>query len=190
MHGSKAASDALAALAAPVDGWNADAASAHGTPSVPTLAAERELAPVSPVDSSVGRSVSEVLHVVSSEHTAADEQPPPNHQNRIPVEDKVFDAVAPGPGRRSSRHINGLGQPVLPTEQPTAIPPIQILIERFLKLFLSGENGPVATADGGVAREATIELVLAVRDAVAALWMVHEAEIKRRCAPSMPCGVI
>jgi hypothetical protein len=59
-----------------------------------------------------------------------------------------------------------------------------------MRLFLSGEDGPVATADGGVAVEATIELVLAVRDAVDELWKAHEAEIKRICAPFMPQGLI
>ena len=48
----------------------------------------------------------------------------------------------------------------------------------------------MATSDGGVATEATIELILAVRDAVDDLWKAHAAEIKQRCGPSMPEGLI
>lgn len=59
-----------------------------------------------------------------------------------------------------------------------------------MKVFLSGEDGPVATDDGGVAQKATIELVLAVRDAINALWRAHAAEIKRVCGPFMPEGLI
>ena len=70
------------------------------------------------------------------------------------------------------------------------LPAVATLIERFSIVFLSGEDGPVATADGGVAQTATIELVLAVRDAVNELWTAHEVEIKRCCAPFMPQGLI
>jgi hypothetical protein len=65
-----------------------------------------------------------------------------------------------------------------------------VLVERFNHLFLSSEDGPVATGDGGVAVEASIELVLAVRDAINELWKAHTAEIKRTCAPFMPQGLI
>ena len=116
--------------------------------------------------------------------------PPPSHQHRIPGEDAAFDAGARESGRRSARHADTSGQPISSTDQPAAIPPLLILLERFRILFLSSKDGPVASEDGGVATEATIELVLAVRDAVVKLWKAHEAEIKQRCGPSMPKGLI
>ena len=115
---------------------------------------------------------------------------PPDHHHRIPSEDGVFNVDARESGRRSSRHADGLCQPVSSIVKPVAIPQLQNLIERFRKVLLSGGNGPVASADGGVATGATVELVLAIRDAVADLWKAHEVEIKQRCGPWMPQGLI
>ena len=116
--------------------------------------------------------------------------PSPSHQHRIPGENVACDASARESGRRSARHADTSGQPIPSTDHPAAIPPLQILLKRFRNLFLSGRDGPVASDDGGVATRATIELVLAVRDAVVELWKAHEVEIKQRCGPSMPKGLI
>ena len=57
-------------------------------------------------------------------------------------------------------------------------------------MFLAAEEGPVASASGMAAPEATIGYVLAVSDVVDDLWEQHAAEVRRRCASSMPMGLI
>ena len=99
-------------------------------------------------------------------------------------------AAASEPEPSASRHVDAASGLSTAAQQPAAIPAVSVLVERFIHLFLTGEDGPVATADGGVAKAATIELVLAVRDAVDGLWKQHAAAIKQRCEPFMPQNLI
>ena len=49
---------------------------------------------------------------------------------------------------------------------------------------------PAETGDGPILRIMTIALTLAVNDAVNELWKENADEIKKRCGPSMPKGLI
>ena len=57
-------------------------------------------------------------------------------------------------------------------------------------MLLGAGDGPTASGDPPAASSATCGLVLAVKEVVDGLWEEHAAEIKRRCAPSMPKGLI
>ena len=77
----------------------------------------------------------------------------------------------------------------IPTE-PAASSATYSFQERFTKMFLTLEEGPVATNSGPAAHEATVEYTLDVYDAMNTFWNANKAEIKRRCGPSMPKGLI
>ena len=114
----------------------------------------------------------------------------PSRSRRIPGVELAVAAETSEPGASACWHADACGEPTVAADQTAAVLTVLMLVERFKRVFLSGEEGPVATADGGVRQTATIELVLAVRDAVNDLWTAHEAEIKRRCKPFMPQGLI
>lgn len=57
-------------------------------------------------------------------------------------------------------------------------------------MFLTAEAGPVTSGRDAVATEATRSYCIDLRTAVDDLWKHKQAEIKRRCAPSMPQGLI
>ena len=124
------------------------------------------------------------------EDVATSYQPAPDERHRIPARHAATSAPAVELGASYARHADAGSQPSAAAQQPSPIPSLLSLLERFKSVFLTGEDGPVATNDGGVAKEATIELVLAVRDAVSDLWKAHEADIKRICAPFMPQNLI
>ena len=114
----------------------------------------------------------------------------PRRSCRIPASELVFTAETSDPGPSACRQPDACSELSAAAQQPPAVLELLMLVERFKLVFLSGEGGPVATADGGVRQQATFELVLAVRDAVNALWTAHETEIKRVCTPFMPQGLI
>ena len=65
-----------------------------------------------------------------------------------------------------------------------------VLKERFVRVFLRAEDGPVASGDDPVASEPALGYVLAADPVVRELWTNHAPEIKRLCAPSMPKRLI
>ena len=60
----------------------------------------------------------------------------------------------------------------------------------LVAMFLTAEKGPVASTYSAAAASATINLCVSLDLVVKDLWSSHAAEIKRRCAPSMPQGLI
>ena len=182
--------DVRTATPAPAIDTHAAAGAVIRMPAAPTVMNEGSDASGASMDSSMGRSLPEQSREASSESVVATHQPAPNQQRRIPDQEVALATAVPSSVLSSSRHMDALGQSLQSPQHPAAIPQLLYLIQRFRNVFLSGEDGPVVSTDGGVASTATIELVLAVRDAVAELWRTHEAEIKRRCAPSMPQGLL
>lgn len=57
-------------------------------------------------------------------------------------------------------------------------------------MFLTADEGPVASGHGEAASKATLQYIQAVDTAVRALWLDHADEIKQRCAASMPLGLL
>jgi len=147
------------------------------------------VAPVVEYPSTTRESASS-LSDVFSEHAAHEDLRSPRRPRRIPAADPNSTVAVSEPGSSADRHEATCSQPPAAVQQPSAIPSAISLLERFKVVFLSGEDSPVATADGGVAQQATIALVLAVRDAVKELWEAHEADIKRVCGPFMPKGLL
>ena len=62
--------------------------------------------------------------------------------------------------------------------------------ERLVAMFLTAEEGPVASRLAKAATVATVSYCLALDPIVRELWKDHATEIKRRCGPSMPKGLI
>ena len=64
------------------------------------------------------------------------------------------------------------------------------LAERAERMFLLGAEAPVASGGDAVAKTATYGLILAAVEAVEALWKQRGDEIRQRCAPTLPTGLI
>ena len=190
MRRGRALAAAAAALPAPADGAVVADRSSTSTPIADTLATISGAATASFASTSTGRILSTLSPEAPAVSMADVELPAPDKRRRIPIESAPSATAAPELETSASRHADASSQPVVPVRQPAGMPSLLKLVERFKLVFLSGGDGPVATADGGVASEATFELVLAVRDAINALWEAHEQEIKRHCAPAMPKGLI
>jgi hypothetical protein len=190
MRRGRAFAAAAAALPAASNGTDALARTGPSTAVLPALAATSGAAPPVTASISVGCS-SDVLSAEATATGTADvERPAPKKRRRIPVQRAPSAMAAQELEPSASRHADAGSLPVVPLQQPVAMPSLLELVERFKNVFLSAEDGPVATAGGGLADKATYELVLAVRDAIDDLWESHEAEIKHRCAPAMPLGLI
>jgi len=57
-------------------------------------------------------------------------------------------------------------------------------------MFLTADEGPVASGRGEAASQATLRYIQAVDVAVRGLWTAHADAIKRRCAAYMPKGLL
>ena len=75
-------------------------------------------------------------------------------------------------------------------QQPTAAQAPSALKDGLVQMFLTAEEGPVASLCDGAATAATVGYCLSLDPVVKDLWSEHEAEIKRRCGPSMPKKLI
>ena len=64
------------------------------------------------------------------------------------------------------------------------------LAERAERMFLLGAEAPVASGGDAVAKTATYGLILAAVEAVEVLWKQRGDEIRQRCAPTLPTGLI
>lgn len=126
----------------------------------------------------------------SSDNVVGVEVEAPRQSQRIPASKYAITTAESAPGSSDGWHSGACSQSTAAVQQPSAIPSVLSLLERFKTVFTSGEDGPVATADGGVIHTATIKLVLAVRDAVDELWKALAMEIKRCCGAFMPQGLI
>ena len=157
---------------------------------VPTLADKRADASLIASDVVVDRPSPSVFSDAFTGSVAAEEQRAPSQRCRIPAAKPTASADFPEAGVATAWHADASGEPLSPRQQPRALPSADLLVQRCKRVFLSSDDGPVASADGGVAVVTTIALVLAVRDAVDTLWKAYSVEIKRRCATSMPQGLI
>ena len=72
-------------------------------------------------------------------------------------------------------------------QQPAAVAKLK---DRARRVALADGECPAETGDGPILRIMTIALILAVNDAVNELWKENADEIKKRCGPSMPKGLI
>ena len=72
-------------------------------------------------------------------------------------------------------------------QQPAAAAKLK---DRARRVVLADGDCPSATGDAATAGEASVAFLLAVNDVVNELWAESAAEIKRRCGPSMPKGLI
>ena len=72
-------------------------------------------------------------------------------------------------------------------QQPAAAAKLK---DRARRVALADGECPAETGDGPILRIMTIALILAVNDAVNELWKENADEIKKRCGPSMPKGLI
>ena len=72
-------------------------------------------------------------------------------------------------------------------QQPAAAAKLK---DRARRVALADGECPAETGDGPILRIMTIALILAVNDAVNELWKENANEIKKRCGPSMPKGLI
>ena len=148
-----------------------------------TLAGMARAAPAVVVTSHPGFDAAMSSLEVAAERAKDDSVRAPRRSCRIPGVELACTAATSEPGTSACRHADSCSKPSAAAEQPAAVLTVLLLLERFKHVFLSGTDGPVATGDGGLRQTATIELVLAVRDAVNNLWKAHEADIKRICAP-------
>ena len=88
------------------------------------------------------------------------------------------------------REAEAFRPPAAQQERPAAACSVPALHQRAERMLLGAGDGPTASGDPPAASSATYGLVLAVKEVVDGLWEEHAAEIKRRCAPSMPKGLI
>ena len=109
---------------------------------------------------------------------------------RIVNQDTPPAATAPAAEAADSREAEPM-QPAadIPREPATACTAANFK-ERLVAMFLTAEEGPVASRLAKAATVATVSYCLALDPIVRELWKDHATEIKRRCGPSMPKGLI
>ena len=104
--------------------------------------------------------------------------------------DATVDTAAVAAERVALLHANESD----PTAAPSAEPPDPSTAmqhkERLMAMFLTAEEGPVASRHGAVAEQATLEYVIGMDKDVRVFWSRHADEVIRRCAPSMPKGLL
>ena len=92
-----------------------------------------------------------------------------------------------GPGRRDDEIQDPGGEPFEYPAQPAMK---AMLKNRAKKVLLAEGESPAATDDVAVVSQASVAFVLALDEVVQELWKECADEIKRRCGPSMPKGLI
>ena len=109
---------------------------------------------------------------------------------RLMLGDAASDATVVTAERVAVRHADGSD----PTAAPSAEPPDACTAmqhkERLVAMFLTAEEGPVASHVDAVAEQATLEYVIGMDENVRDFWSHHADEVIRRCAPSMPKGLL
>ena len=102
--------------------------------------------------------------------------------------DSVGHASSSGPS--ADRESESAEQPTAAGERLPDRCTANALRERAERMFLGDGEVPRASGHGAAAIAATVELILAANEAIQALWKAKQEEIRRRCAPSLPTGLI
>jgi hypothetical protein len=112
------------------------------------------------------------------------------HAGRLMLGDAAVDAALVAAESVAVRHADQSDPTAAPSVEPPDACTAMQHKERLMKMFLTAEEGPVASRHDAVTEQATLEYVIGMDKDVRAFWTAHADEVIRRCAPSMPKGLL
>ena len=116
--------------------------------------------------------------------------PLPRRGLRNPARDGTVSEKPPSAGPELAPHAGQHSPRVAAVQLLADGLTLASLKERIVAMFLRGESAPRASRLDPAAIEATFGLIIDVNTAVREMWGAHADTIKRRCAPSMPKGLL